>query len=376
MVKLLARELGDSCLVCAMTGVAACNVGGVTWHKAMGLMPQTPLTLAVAAERARHFSSSVTRVIVDECSMMTAEMYDFMDALLQAKHAEGELMGGIPVLFTGDFCQLGPVYGGMSQSMRRVVPDECVVQSDRNYRAKDDPEFSRFLDQARVGGPISALPPGIRPYPDDVVEFLLKWDNVVHLSYTKDEAEKLNEKCLARLPGKLTTLNARRQPGANVLAEDALIRGAASHFNCPSPLKLKLGCKMMLVVNLDVAVGLVNGAVGVFRGMESRDVLLFEHRGVVRPTSRHVFRWKRKDVTNPKAAYYEYVQFPFQPAYALTVHKAQGLTLDRVAVGGLRALGVPVPHGLAYVALSRVRRAADLHWSPPQDWKELFVCNK
>lgn len=358
-------------VVVAPTGAAAINVAGQTIHSLFGF-PPTPLNLE--DERIRKYAplsprgrvlSEVEVVIVDEVSMVRADLLDAMDYSLRL-HSRDRLspFGGKKVVLFGDPLQLEPVVrSGAEQQLIEehygspFFFDSRVAQNaglsawvlQEVHRQSGDPTLLAALDALRRGRiedvldvfNARVLPPGALP------------EGAVVLTSTRAAAEKINLGRLSAMPGPEHVY-------------EGLTEGDFEMNELPADprLPLRVGAQVMFTKNGE---RWVNGTIGQVVGLSAGTALVeVPEVGVmsVEPETweRLEYRWdagERKIVTQVVGVYR---QLPLRHAWAVTIHKAQGLTFDRVVVDlGLGAFA----HGQAYVALSRCRTLAGLHLVRP-----------
>lgn len=349
-------------VVAAPTGVAALNVGGQTIHRLFSF-PSTvtadfPSSDDYFPRRNHKVLSSLETLVIDEVSMVRADLLDAVDAALRRfGPVPGQPFGGVQMVFVGDPYQLPPVVAGSEEAhfrSRYSTPfffsadtfkdlDYQLVELQKVYRQHDD-AFIALLNAVRTGDADQAVfdqlneryQPDFEP-PND--EF---W---VTLTTTNAMADTVNEKRLNALPTPLQTHYAESW-GAIEDTDKAV----------PDALHYKVGAQVMLVSN-DSADRWVNGSMGVIvdsaisNGETVVTVdLLDGERVQVGP---HEWELTRPVVNDGRLTYDvvgRYRQLPFKPAWAVTIHKSQGKTLERAVVSLGRGT---FADGQLYVALSR-----------------------
>lgn len=351
-------------VVAAPTGIAALNVGGDTLHRVFGFSPTvTPEFVASDKYKPRAETRGVLgameTLVVDEVSMVRADMLDAMDiALRRFGPAPGTPFGGVQMIFVGDPYQLPPVVTeSEEQFFRTYYPTPFffsadalrelnfqIVELDKIYRQRDE-EFISLLNAVRTGDANQAVfdalntryDPEFHP-PDD--QF---W---VTLTTTNKDADRVNKNAIDALPGELHVHYA-------VTIGDVQDNEKA----VPDELEYKVGAQVMLVNN-DHSGQWVNGSMGVVTDTfldDDERVVLVQLRETGSEVAVFPYTW---DVTRPILAggkiTYEVVgtfrQLPFKPAFAITIHKSQGQTLERAIVSLGRGT---FADGQLYVALSR-----------------------
>jgi ATP-dependent DNA helicase PIF1 len=317
--------------VTASTGIAAVNINGVTLHSYLGVgLCQgeiTQIVSRISRQRREHYK--VANLIIDEISMLSAESLDKFSEI--AKHVTGknQEFGGIRIIMFGDFMQLPPVQGNFAftSDFWKTVK---TLQLTKIFRQADE-KFATILNHLRLG----AL--------HDDFELLLKNTtpnkNAIMLRSTNSEVDFINDTEIEKLPGeKITYLS-------NDLGDTNLL----SHFNCPKELVIKIGAKVMLLKNLDVSRGLCNGTCGTITEVFP-DYIAVDFYGKPENIKRERFSAGTKNKEQEVVVASRY-QFPLRVAYAITIHKSQGMTLDAIDVDFSRAFTM----AQVYVALSRAK---------------------
>ena len=344
--------------MCALTGCAALLlVKAKTLHSwaGIGLGKGTVSELYVKIRRnqksMRHWLCT-DLLIIDEISMMTAELLDKLDALGKKIRANQKPFGGIQLLLVGDFFQLPPV--NTSEETKFAFESNLwetmkTIELTQIFRQKDE-IFHKILKEARIGV--------LTKESCDILSSKqgLDWKNnkikPTLLFPKKAEVDMINETNLRALKGHVYKYNARlvydgKTPDG--FTEDENFQRALQLFDSNASylkeLELVINAQVMLIANIDTDSGLVNGSRGVITGF-SLDLPIVEFiNGSKKTIGTHT--WPVED--------YEFVsrsQIPLKLAYAVTIHKIQGSTLDSALID----IGSGVfEYGQAYVALSRVR---------------------
>ena len=255
------------------------------------------------------------------------------------------------VVFSADFLQLLPVFNSFDDDMGLAFDSRAwkeakvsVVMLKQIMRQAGDGNFAKMLNEIRVGNTDSLhlLKPRIdAKFPNDGIY-------PVKLYCKNIDVNKFNEKKLKDINKPLKTFN-------------ALDSGDEHYFksfdkNCPAPkeLRLKEGAQVILLKNLDTENGLVNGSVGVVQSFSNSGILVKFCNGKTGVIELDEWTIKEQNIGFDKKITYRVVatrkQIPLKLAYAVTVHRAQGLTLDRAEVDLNEAFSA----GMVYTALSRV----------------------
>ena len=368
------KYTGKRTLVMAPTGIAALNVGGVTLHSAFGFFNLEKLdvddineeTVSIKSEK-RLILRKVHTIIIDEMSMVRADTLDKIDKILRVVNRTDKLFGGKQIILFGDLFQLPPVvkraeehylkdrYGGIffffSNAYRQG--DFHFIELITNHRQKGDAWFFAILNRMREGKVTDEDIRTLNRRRISQQEGDGELRRVLTLFPTKAAAEKVNAEQLERIQGREYTYvaevikNTNNQQTANM----------ESIFPITERLKLKVGALVMMVAN-DPGRKWVNGTMGIIKRLtedkifvmiDAReyevDPVAFEEREAIYEDGK--ITYKTTLVVN---------QFPVVLAYAITIHKSQGMTYQRVACDISRCFAP----GQAYVALSRCSRLAGL----------------
>ncbi|XP_044915102.1 ATP-dependent DNA helicase PIF1 isoform X3 [Felis catus] len=333
----------------ASTGVAACHIGGTTLHAFAGIgSGQAPLAQCVAlAQRpaVRQGWLNCQRLVIDEISMVEADLFDKLEAVARAIRQQNKPFGGIQLIICGDFLQLPPVTKGsqppkfcfQAKSWRRCVP--VTLELTEVWRQADQ-TFISLLQAVRLGRCSDEVTHQLQA----TASHKVGRDGIVatRLCTHQDDVALTNERRLQELPGEVHSFKAMD-------SDPEQARTLNAHCPVSQILQLKLGAQVMLVKNLAVSRGLVNGARGVVVGFETEGRGLPQVRFLCGVTEViHADRWT---VQATGGQLLSRQQLPLQLAWAISIHKSQGMTLDCVEI----SLGRVFASGQAYVALSRAR---------------------
>ncbi|XP_072768974.1 ATP-dependent DNA helicase PIF1 isoform X1 [Nerophis lumbriciformis] len=350
---LLKRIIGSlppkSTFATASTGVAACHIGGTTLHNFAGIgSGSSPLEQCIElAQRPgvlQHWTSC-RHLVIDEVSMVDATFFDKLECVARSVRRSAEPFGGIQLIICGDFLQLPPVSKGKEKAKfcfqarcwRKVIQ---VNMELTEVRRQTDQSFISLLQAVRVGRATEEVTSRLMESAYRQVDR----DGIVatRLCTHKDDVELTNDNKLQQLAGTARLFEA-------VDSDPALVRTIDAHSPVSRLLHLKVGAQVMLTKNLDVTRGLVNGARGVVVAFEPGKHGLPRVRFMCGATETlKPERWVFKSAGGTHLCR---LQLPLKLAWAVSIHKSQGMTLDCVEISLARVF----ESGQAYVALSRAR---------------------
>lgn len=364
LLRYFAAHTAQNTVVLATTGLAAINVRGQTVHSFFRLKPGNLLDPANLHRLPRKTVEAFDTIIIDEASMLRADLLDAIDYILQLSTRTDEPFGGKKIILFGDLFQLPPVEEKQDGNLfdyfqtqykspyffdahvLKHIPLE-VFELKRIFRQKADPDFAHLLNLIREG---KATQPQLDHWLNTHTTFELpdRFENCIILAPTNREAAWRNLHYLERLPGPEFVYPAQTSEGfsaKNTLAE--------------MELKLKPGAKIMMLTNTD---DWVNGDIGTVHAL-GPDYIQVELNGAVYQVEPHVWEDVKYEF-NPLTQKLEpavkgfFRQYPLKLAWAITIHKSQGLTFDNIYLDMGRGAFAP---GQTYVALSRCRRLSGVH---------------
>jgi ATP-dependent DNA helicase PIF1 len=363
--------------VTALTGCAAILLGNKakTLHSwaGIGLGRESADVLAaniLKNPRTKKRWKKTEILIIDEISMMTPELFEKLDIVGKRVRANARPWGGLQLILCGDYFQLPPVTKGISGEI--AIPGRFAFESPAwkaahlkpvilsKIERQTDAAFQKLLNECRIGAPSSETIMLLKSRQG------LDWKaNMIRptLLFSRNaDVDSINEKNIGALKKPLRIYEARTEivpppedPGLEIPTGEhleRLITKLDNDANYTPHLELCVGAQVMLLVNLDLDAGLANGSRGVvvdFRG-DGIPIVQFLHGD---PIAVEYHGWQSNDC----AAINRY-QIPLRVAYAITIHKSQGATLDCALVD----IGASTfEYGQAYVALSRVRNLESLY---------------
>ena len=361
------KETKKKIVVLAPTGVAALNVQGQTIHSFFGFgIDITPNRVTSVEDQTTY--KNLNAIIIDEISMVRADLLDCIDIFLRLNGPSSSLpFGGIQVIFIGDLYQLPPIvkkedeewfyryYTGSYFFYSRVFERGFTVKHielTKNYRQLDK-DFTNVLDAIRLGtqnlNQLTVINQRYDPLYNDT-----KDDGAIHLKTTNEMARNLNTLKLSQIKKTLFSFEAEVQ--GDWTEGDV----GSEKFPAEKTLFLKVGAQVMFLNN-DSQNRWVNGDVGKVLGVgeDSNGVTLIRVilNGRIEYVGKH--KWEKisfqydeelKDIQAEPVGVF--VQYPLRLAWAVTIHKAQGKTFDKVVIDLGRGA---FAKGQTYVALSRCR---------------------
>ncbi len=383
-------------IILAPTGIAAINAGGSTLHSFFKL-PFHPLlpndrqysvrnirnTLKYNSDKQK-LLREVELIIIDEISMVRADIIDFIDKVLRVYNRNmREPFGGKQMLFVGDIYQLEPV---LKEEDRKLL--QAFYQSSYFFDAKvfqqiplvsielqkvyrqNDPTFISILDRIRTNQinnkDLARINEQVCPKEkEEPVEKEKDKDLSVTLSSRRDTVDWINSQQLDLLPNDKVTFFGN-------------ITGEFPESSLPTSMELvlKVGAQIMFIKN-DIEKQWVNGTLGTVSGIDEEDGLLYIHTEenedlqVERETWENIrYRFNEEEQKIEEEQIGTFEQFPVKLAWAITVHKSQGLTFKNVTIdftGGVFA------GGQTYVALSRCKSLEGITLREPIKRNDIFV---
>ncbi|MCU6767748.1 tetratricopeptide repeat protein [Barnesiella propionica] len=357
-------------IILAPTGVAAINAGGSTIHSFFKMpfrpiLPDDPdLSLTNGrifeflkyTKKHRQLIREVELVIIDEISMVRADMVDFIDRVLRVFSGNMRLpFGGKQLLFVGDIFQLEPVVTSDTRDIlsrfyknafffsARVFSEISLVPIElRKVYRQSDERFVHLLDKIRSNTvsdtELKELNNRYKPMYEPVVD-----DFSITLATRRDQVDYINDKRLSELD-------------EDKYFFEGEIKGDFPEGSLPTPLELELkkGAQVIFIKN-DTERRWVNGTVGLISDIADDRIFVVLETGEEYEVERDVwenirYTYNEKEKRIEEKVLGTFIQFPLRLAWAITVHKSQGLTFNRVIVD---FTGGAFAGGQTYVALSR-----------------------
>lgn len=332
--------------VTASTGIAATHLGGVTLHSWTGIgikddLSEGDIENLIQREHLWKRYDKTRVLIIDEISMLHPRMFDALDRLARAMKGVNQPFGGMQVVLSGDFFQLPPIVRG-NDTVRFIDSSNAWQEMDvrvcylNSQHRQDDETLENILSEMR-GGMISTKTHELF---EDMKGIKIKRDIAPTRLYTHNiDVDAVNERELDKIDEEMEVYEMNTQGRANLVA------GLVKSILAPETLHMKKGAVVMFVKN-NFEEGYVNGTLGVVDDFERGMPIVKTFNGKTIYVTNA--RWEIED-DGKVLAYVE--QMPLRLAWAITVHKSQGMSLDAAEIDLSKSF---VP-GQGYVALSRLR---------------------
>lgn len=359
LLRFFTQRTKKKVVVLAPTGIAALNIGGQTIHSFFGFPPRPLQKKEIRRRKNRKIYQGVDMIIIDEASMVRADLLDQIDYFLRINGKyPSKPFGGIQLVFFGDLFQLPPVVATDEErhlfQTRYETPyffssdvfkqlDFQMIELREVYR-QENRRFIRLLDAIRLR----------RMDFDDLDDLNERYiedfeDNEFYITLSARNArvDEINEERLEMLQTESFSFLATVTGEVPVLPAD-------------SPLKLKLGAQVMFLKN-DTKKRYVNGTIGVVCeiDMDSIKVEILTPKGTLDIINVERYEWEVLRYAINEQGEIEakvigtFNQYPLRLAWAMTIHKSQGKTFDRIVID--MGQGGAFEFGQTYVALSRCR---------------------
>ena len=336
----------DSIVITSTTGISALNINGKTIHSWSGITPNTDYSnseifINELLNNHKKFNNWVyTKVLViDEVSMLDADMLDFMNDVAKKIRNNSSPFGGIQIVVTGDFNQLPPVsnnknipYCFKAMCWNELIDFNIVLK--KNYR-QNEKSLIKFLNHIRHGKDTQFVKDEIIKYKNNP-----NYDDstYTHLYPNRTNVEEYNFKQLNKLPGEIITIKATNSkkiklPTDSIVCQDLLIT---------------VGAFVIVTKNIDLSKGLVNGRQGIVIEITKTYITIQTTDKQLHNITKSIWVFPAGNIT----------QFPLRLAWALTIHKSQGMSIEYLSVD----IGAGIfEAGQTYVALSRATSSEQLH---------------
>ena len=389
-LKYICNHTKKKHIVLAPTGLAAINAGGSTLHSFFKIpfYPLLPDNPDFSYKRIKDFLKypsshrklikEVELIIIDEISMVRADIIDFIDKILRVYSRNfREPFGGKQLLFVGDIYQLEPVIKNDEREiLNRFYPTpfffsaqvfnemELVSIELRKVYRQTDPVFINVLDRIRTN---NAGIPDLQLLNTRVTQSTEDENDKMHITLAtrRDQVDYINDKHLSELAGEPISL----------IGE---IYGEFPENSLPTAMELQIkpGAQIIFIKN-DIDKQWVNGTLGIISGIDNESNIIYvttddgKEFDVKRETWRNIrYTYNEKEKKIEEEELGTFTQYPIKLAWAITIHKSQGLTFNRVIIdftGGVFA------GGQTYVALSRCTSLDGIYLRKPISRSDIFV---
>ena len=355
LIKDMLDRRQSNYLLLAPTGVAAQNINGRTIHSELQILSNNGnfYTRAYSNRELTEQLKNIDTLIIDEGSMVSDQLFDFISNIFASLHSNAIAFGGINTIVVGDLAQLPPVRGQpifKASSWKLFYP----LFLKTSQRQNNDPEFYNMLEEIRFNN-ISTetwnlLEQRASEYlTHPTVDTLL---STTHIVGFRESAQQINRMICNLLPvpnNKFLISRASDLYGSEVWDISESKQIFKSKTNLPSSIRLQPGARVMYLNNSLIEHGICNGTMGIITDIDLTDQsvrVAFSVKGSI--IDIQIFKHTHYFEINGYNC--QRTQFPIQNCFASTVHKTQGLTLSKVCLaldGGIFS------SGQAYVALSR-----------------------
>jgi len=353
--------------VTALTGCASVLINGITLHKWAGISPtDTDKSVQDIVEDMNFLAKNRWRtthvLVIDEISMLSKALFEKLDKIGKSIRNSSRPFGGIQLIFSGDFYQLPPILNNCEDDEKYAFCSELwtyifertTIELTQVIR-QDDRTFVSILNKIRKG-----------IIDEEVINILESRMNVecdsnikpTQLYSRKHEVDQINKSHLIDLPNEIQVFpwNVSSAGGKKMKpsSKNKMFIQWENNCSCDQKLMMAIGAQVVLLHNkFHEEYNLINGSRGVVVDftINNEPVVQFKHVTLPIPVHTWEFGTQENDLQ------YEITQFPLKLAWALTIHKSQGMTLDCVIID----ISTVFEEGQAYVALSRVKSLDGLY---------------
>lgn len=368
LLQYLKANYSDSGLhITASTGIAAVHVGGQTLHSwaaiGLGNLPAEQIIenlFSAKFSRVRRKLKLAKMLAIDEISMISAPVFDLINELLKAVRQNEKPFGGLQLILFGDFLQLPPVnrdgqlandyqFCFQSNAWQELKPKPIMLKTV--FRQEDE-NFVKLLNNIRFG----------KVDEDDIATLKSRINLPNKISAIKPtilashnaQVDAINQVELKKIVGVSHSFSAKYSGDSTKV--DFLKKNCLA----PEKMELKVGAQVMMLKNTYQKEGVINGSLGVIREFAKKTnyPIVEFNNGAILTIAPEIWALEKFDVEKREiVTEAEMSQVPLLLAWAITIHKSQGMTLDKVQCD----LSKVFADGQIYVALSRVRTLEGLH---------------
>lgn len=365
-------------LLAAPTAISATNIEGKTLHSLFQLPLQWIRQKDIKSAHHRTDIKKAKLLIIDEISMVNANQLDGVSAFLRLNRGVNKPFGGLPLILVGDLFQLPPIvkqglrelYDNFYDGKTKFYAARSLTKSSTTYYAvelsktfrQSDSAFVNVLSDIREG---RNLENALRLINSSCTITKTPPEGAVWLAPRRVEVDKANRAGLMNLASRMYRFEGKT---------DGNYHTGKDHFPSPMTVYLKVGAQVMFTQN-DPMKQWVNGTVGVVREISNKIVVETQPHGTLVKVAKakwinFSYRWNNKTKKIEKQEVGSYYQYPIIPAWAITIHKSQGKTIEKVHLDLGRGA---FAFGQTYVALSRCRELKGLTLSRPLNVSDIRV---
>ncbi|MBR1618074.1 AAA family ATPase [bacterium] len=360
------KEKIPNLVVTATTGIAAVNIKGQTLHSwaGIGICNKSVEDTIKKINTKSAIKKQIQKcecLALDEISMLDIKTFEYADNVLRQIRNNDLPFGGIQVIFIGDFYQLPPVeqnsqkqYCFESELWKKL--DLHTVLLTKNFR-QNEKNLINALSNMRTN---SLTPSDIKLLKSRENDCNSENQDILHIFATNFEADNYNTKRFQSInspeyrlfatdglyKGKKFTITPTNSKDENILKRIDMV------CNAEKCISLKIGARVMLLINLDFEKGLINGSCGNVEAISEESISVRFDNNIIADIERHDFEFYNNEELIAARK-----QFPLRLAYGITIHKSQGMSLDKVFVDCSRIF----EKGQLYVALSRIKTLKGLY---------------
>ena len=333
-------NMGVRLVVTSTTGISALNINGKTIYSWAGLTPNTNLNDEESFIQNIHHNHSRLNnylytdiLIIDEISMLSKEIFEFLNNVCKKIRHRNESFGGIQIILVGDFYQLPPINQSNVKSFafQSFIWDKVIdftILLESSHRQNDD-ELVCFLNKVRIGIKDIDVEKKLKQFTNNISS-----SKHTHLYPNKINVEVFNLVELEKLPGESIIIE------PDIIYKDSKTCDFSEDELLVGKLVLKPGALVIINKNIDLEKKIVNGTQGIFKKFQDKKAVIITNDGREHNISKS--RWEFSN--------YYVEQYPICLAWALTIHKSQGMGIDNLTID----IGNNVfEDGQSYVALSR-----------------------
>lgn len=350
------KDVNKEMYITSTTGISAYNIGGITINSFMGIGTGES-SIEILLRRLRYKMNIKDRIkrtdilVIDEISMMSADIFEKINIICQTLRKSRKPFGGIQLILTGDFLQLETIFKNESNDRRLIIESELfnkmydknTIILKENFRQNGDNKYIDILLRIRKG-----------IQKDDDIEVLKSrlvnvknTREMIHLVSSNKKAQAINNNRLSYIksPDKIYDCVYTQSDKSDTC--ETLKRELQSQFiqKGMESLRLRTDCRVLLIKNMDVSIGLVNGSTGTVKECLDDSVVVEFDNGVKEKINK--VEWEL-EMDNSKVFC---KQIPLMLAYSVTIHKSQSLSLKEAVLD----LDDCFCNHMVYVALSRIK---------------------